>query len=601
MSRILRTGLWCFLVSFGLAGTGAAEDGGGKGPNSSPPTITGAVEKLPSSGLVGVWIVAGHSVTVTTTTKIVQTNGPAALGSCVQVFATAPVYYGNPTTDGSAGEVDVISGAGGCTTAPVNQHAEIEFFGAITRIPASPALPGDWTIASRLVHSSAATRLDIGSSVVFGACAEVKGNVQSDGSIQASRIKLDSDKSTCAAGVANSPSMRFIGTVGTLPSSLNLSGTWTVSGRSIVVSASTEIERERGAITTGSCVSVRGAVQADSSILASNIETENASDCTVAGGAAGTFDLEGIVITAPAGGNIGDWTIGKRTVRVGASTAIETSHGAIAPGSCVEARGTLGSDGILLATLLESTSSSGTCLLHDGIVSAASFTGGAVAPGQVISIFGLNIGTAASHELEVDGDHVTSNLSNVRVFFDGIAAALLLVSPGQVNAVVPFGVAGKTSTQVQVQNNDVWSNVMTVPVRATAPAVFTLTQNGKGQGAVLNFDSDRQQFVVNASSNAAKKGSLIVIYLTGTGASDIPQTDGKLSGAQLARVLQQVKVSFGGKDGQVMYAGSAPSLVAGVSQINVRIPDDCPDGAAVPVVVTVGDRHSQDGVTVAIR
>jgi uncharacterized protein (TIGR03437 family) len=219
----------------------------------------------------------------------------------------------------------------------------------------------------------------------------------------------------------------------------------------------------------------------------------------------------------------------------------------------------------------------------------------------VISIFGLNIGTAASHELEVDGDHVTSNLSNVRVFFDGIAAALLLVSPGQVNAVVPFGVAGKTSTQVQVQNNDVWSNVMTVPVSATAPAVFTLTQNGKGQGAVLNFDSDRQQFVVNASSNAAKKGSLIVIYLTGTGASDIPQTDGKLSGAQLARVLQQVKVSFGGKDGQVMYAGSAPSLVAGVSQINVRIPDDCPDGAAVPVVVTVGDRHSQDGVTVAIR
>jgi len=412
---------------------------------------------------------------------------------------------------------------------------------------------------------------------------------------------VDSDKSTCAAGVANTPSMRFVGAVTGLPSSLTLLGTWTVSGHAVVVGASTEIEPEHGAVVTGSCVSVRGTVQADSSILATSIETEEASECNAAAGTAGQFDVEGIVVSTPASGNIGDWQIGTRTVRVGATTAIDTSHGTLAVGSCVEARGTLAADGVLSATFLESLSSSGACLLHDGIVSAASFTGGAVAPGQVISIFGLNIGTPATHEFEIEGDHIKNTLSSVQVFFDGIPAALLLVSPGQINAVVPFEVAGKTSAQVQVQNNGVWSNVVTIPISASAPSIFTKTEDGKGQGAVLNFDSDHSQFTLNAPSNGAKKGSVIVMFLTGTGLGNSPQSDGKLAGSQLVNVQQNVKVTFGSKDGQVMYAGSAPGLVAGVSQINVRVPDDSPDGDSVPVIVTVGDRRSQDGVTVAIR
>jgi uncharacterized protein (TIGR03437 family) len=604
MSGIFRTVLQYLLFSFVLAGLAFADDGGGggnKGPNSPNPTITGTVNKLPASGLIGVWDVSGHNVTVATTTKLVQTNGPLALGSCVLVFAAAPAYYASPAADIIAVEVDVVSAAGGCATAPINQHEDVEFFGAVTKSPVPPTSPGDWTIAGRIVHSGLTTRLDVGSTVPTGACAEVQGAVLSDASIQASQIKIDSDKSTCAAGVANSPSMRFIGTVGALPSVSTLLGTWTVSGRSVVVAASTEIEGEHGAIAVGSCVSVRGSVQADSSIAATNIETEEASECAAAGQAPGLFAVEGIVITLPSSGNIGDWTIGKSTVRVNAATVIDTSHGAISVGSCVEARGTLTSPGVLAATLLESVSTSGTCLLDDGIVSGASFTGGAVAPGQIVSIFGLNIGTAATHELELDGDRVKTVLSNVRVFFDGVAAPLLLVSPGQVNAVVPFEVAGKSSTQVQLQNNDVWSNVITIPVSATAPAIFTLTQDGKGQGAILNFDSDSQKFAVNGSSNAAKRGSTVLFYLTGTGSSDIPQTDGELSGSQLARVLQQVKVSVGGKDAQVVYAGSAPSLVAGISQINLRIPDDSPVGSSVPVVITVGDRKSQDGVTISIR
>lgn len=48
-------------------------------------------------------------------------------------------------------------------------------------------------------------------------------------------------------------------------------------------------------------------------------------------------------------------------------------------------------------------------------------------------------------------------------------------------------------------------------------------------------------------------------------------------------------------------AGGAPGLTAGIMQINVKIPEDIPSGDKIPLVVKVGARYSQAGVTVAIR
>jgi len=52
----------------------------------------------------------------------------------------------------------------------------------------------------------------------------------------------------------------------------------------------------------------------------------------------------------------------------------------------------------------------------------------------------------------------------------------------------------------------------------------------------------------------------------------------------------------------ITYAGSAPGLVAGAMQINVRIPTNLNITAAaqVPVEVSVDGAPSQPGVTVAV-
>src|SRR5687768_10108214 len=49
-------------------------------------------------------------------------------------------------------------------------------------------------------------------------------------------------------------------------------------------------------------------------------------------------------------------------------------------------------------------------------------------------------------------------------------------------------VAGRTSVDVQVEYNGARSDVMTVPVLASRPGIFSLDGSGQGQGAILNED-----------------------------------------------------------------------------------------------------------------
>ena len=55
-----------------------------------------------------------------------------------------------------------------------------------------------------------------------------------------------------------------------------------------------------------------------------------------------------------------------------------------------------------------------------GIASAASFTNGSIAPGELISIFGTNIGPATPQTLQVANGNVTTSLGGVRVLFNGV-------------------------------------------------------------------------------------------------------------------------------------------------------------------------------------
>jgi len=87
---------------------------------------------------------------------------------------------------------------------------------------------------------------------------------------------------------------------------------------------------------------------------------------------------------------------------------------------------------------------------------------------------------------------------------------------------------------------------------------------------------------------------------TGEGATNPEVEDGAVIGTTLPRPRAPVTVTIGGVNAEVAYAGGAPGLVAGVIQINAKVPLGLAPGNH-PVVMKVGGLPSQPGLTVAVK
>lgn len=249
-----------------------------------------------------------------------------------------------------------------------------------------------------------------------------------------------------------------------------------------------------------------------------------------------------------------------------------------------------GSDGEITVT----AGNAGTKLKIGGIRNGGSLESGAISPGEALVIFGSGIGP----DVDQVSDPGPSSLSigSTTVLIDGSPAPLLYASTNQINALVPFDVAGKELVQLQVLKDSQSIATVSVPVAPAAPSIFTLTSDGVGPGAILN-----QDVTVNTVDNPAGRGSIVSLFATGIGQLDPPAQDGQAASNDLQRALLPVSVQVGGVDAEVLYAGSAPSLVSGVVQVNCRIPENLEPGPSVPVVVAAGAAKSQSGVTLSIR
>jgi uncharacterized protein (TIGR03437 family) len=236
--------------------------------------------------------------------------------------------------------------------------------------------------------------------------------------------------------------------------------------------------------------------------------------------------------------------------------------------------------------------------ISSGMVDGASGQPGAVTPGKIIVLYGSRIGPANLATAQVDAQGLLANeLSDAQVYFDGQPAPLLYASSGQLAAIVPYSVEGKRGTQVTVRNGLNLSDAVALPVTPVAPSVFSIDYTGRGQGAIVNQDG----VTVNSTRSPAAKGSIVSIYATGEGQTNPGGIDGLLArGATLPKPRLPVEVWIGGKRAEVLYAGAAPGQVAGLFQVNARIPDDTASGEA-SVEVKVGDAASQPGITVVVQ
>jgi uncharacterized protein (TIGR03437 family) len=250
--------------------------------------------------------------------------------------------------------------------------------------------------------------------------------------------------------------------------------------------------------------------------------------------------------------------------------------------------------------------------------SATGALGTGIAPGELITLKGINLGPATpvggtSFTPSAQGT-VSSTLAGVQVMFGNSPGTPTYVSATQINVVVPWEISGQNSTNIVVIVNNAQSVPISENVVAVAPGVYTLNATGQGQAAALNSNLSVNGPVGGVPvtggtvpTTPAVQGSEIAVYGTGGGLTNPGGIDGTLNSGITLMPLNNwipgssvVTATIGGKPATVDFAGAAPTLITGVWQINVVVPTGLASGPQ-PLVFTIDGQQTQSNVTIAVQ
>jgi uncharacterized protein (TIGR03437 family) len=212
------------------------------------------------------------------------------------------------------------------------------------------------------------------------------------------------------------------------------------------------------------------------------------------------------------------------------------------------------------------------------LVNGASWQAGPAGPNTILTFFHRSLPGA----------------SPLRVLIDGQSVELLYSGPTQLNFVVPPSAVPEVAASLQISSGG--GNLVlttTLQVVDATPALFTVNESGTGQASALN-----QNYTYNggvAPAMPATRGSIVMVCGTGFGIANPAGQDG------LSWLPAAVSATIGGIPSEVTFAGLAPGYTPGLQQINIRIPDGCPTGAAVPIRLQLGGHSTQLGTTIAVE
>ncbi len=238
-------------------------------------------------------------------------------------------------------------------------------------------------------------------------------------------------------------------------------------------------------------------------------------------------------------------------------------------------------------------------LTDNGVLSAAGFAIGApLAPGSLFASFGSRLvdGTFLAGGFPLPTTLGTTSLQvgarDVPLIFAGEGAGF-----SQINAMVPFDVFPNTLQQIAVRRGARRSNYVEVAISSTQPSVFTVPQDGRGQGIIVDGANPT---VIADENNPVPRGGVVVIYCEGLGIVNQPFLAGRqVPNSPLASAIAPVTVTIGGQPARTSFAGLVPGFT-GLYQINAFVPDGIFPGNAVPVVINAGAQSSAP-VTIAVK
>lgn len=215
-----------------------------------------------------------------------------------------------------------------------------------------------------------------------------------------------------------------------------------------------------------------------------------------------------------------------------------------------------------------------------------------VAPGHLISILGNGL---SNKEEAANTPPLPRRLNDTEVILGGRPLSLLYTSSGQINAQIPYDIPSNTEQQLYVIRDRTLSVPEKFVIAAAQPGIFTVNQQGFGQGIIVLPDG----VTVADTKSPAPRGSEVILYASGLGAVTPAVEAGEAAPNPPPRVVAPVQVTIGGRDAPLLAATLSPG-VAGRYEVRVRVPADSPTGNEIPVILKCTDRTSQV-VTMAIR
>lgn len=241
-----------------------------------------------------------------------------------------------------------------------------------------------------------------------------------------------------------------------------------------------------------------------------------------------------LTVSPASGTGAGTLTLGINT----AGLSAQTYNGAVS----VTASGSANSPQTIGVTL--TVTAAAPTMAVGAVANSASWTGSAVAPGELVTIGGSLLGplTGVSGGIDPVSGKLVTQLAGTTVTFNGVAAPLLYASATQINAIVPYEIAGCAQVTVQVQIQSNTSAGMSLPCASAAPGIFTFSASGTGQAAAANQDG-----TFNGPSSPAPKGSYVTLYFTGGGQTNPAGVTGSITGTSILKWLAQTAtVTVGG-------------------------------------------------------
>lgn len=305
--------------------------------------LYGTISSRPDGGGAGLWVVSGVTVSVTAQTILVEQVGPLVENAWVQVQGT-------------------VNGDGQLVARrmrTISQRRYHRVKGVLEGLTET-----EMQVGGIALKRDANTKME--GSPTVGKPVEVDAELVVGSGLLAVKIEADDGEHEDT----QRHTVEFVGRVKSLPSG-TLIGEWEVDGRRVQVDTATQIDEHKGLVDVGVLVKVEGTRNEDGSIAALEITVKRGEEDDNKPGEDHQYtQFVGQIGALPAGGLLGEWTVGSRTVVVTERTELDR-NATFVISDTVKVKGYLETDGSVSAREIEKENEGG----HGGDGQEVQFTG----------------------------------------------------------------------------------------------------------------------------------------------------------------------------------------------------------------------------------